>query len=137
MRYAFIAFYSALMILGAWYLQTKKPTMTLEAAPRTSMTGVKGYSVIRITLKIKNIDEEWYCPEVTWYWPNETESSYETLSCPPWEESEYKDRQNISETRYVRFGAGYHNVAVSLSKNGKIIKKINCQVIVRGDEDEV
>lgn len=91
-----------------------RPHLALDYSPKVMFAG----STVRFVAEIRGVvDEEWYCPEVTWTWTDETRSAEES-DCDPWGPGVEAPHRWV---RYVRLGAGAHKVSVTLRKSGRVL----------------
>lgn len=79
-----VRFATALLLLAA--TQPAKPHLAVRSSPRVALANIAiGCAPVLLFAEIKGPeDETWYCPKVSWEWPDGTTSVAES-DCPPFE----------------------------------------------------
>lgn len=109
----------------------KKPKVELRASPRIVQSSPFGQQRVLLTLVITNADEQHWCPEITWEWPNGT-ASVEEGDCPPFDQATPEDLAKKSFSRLVPIilPPGPSTLRVVLRKPGKTVSVAEVSVRV-------
>ena len=113
----------------------KAPALDVRAIPRMAFSPVN----VLVIAELKGGDdlEEYYCPEVEFFWDDGGKSVQEA-DCPPFEPGTKIERRYSAEHYYER--AGNYGVTVILRRAGKVLRKQTFRLNVRaglGDPSEV
>lgn len=104
------------------------PSLRVYASPRISIAVPGEGSVVTVHARIDGVvDEKWYCPTVTFIFPDTTKSERKS-DCPPFEDGEEGDTHWEATRRYP---PGEWNVEVILSKNSKPFARQTAKVYVQ------
>lgn len=107
-----------------------KPRLKVRPSPVMALSDPgTGGAVVTIYARIEGeITEEWYCPEATFLWPDDTKAVRES-DCPPWEAGE---EGPTSWNMARRFPPGEWGVVVELRKAGRVVAREVATVRVAG-----
>lgn len=117
-------------LLSRPVLVIPKPKVELRIHPHVLLQSVSRPKPIILFLRITDTNDELWCPGVRWFWPGGTQS-YEEGDCTPWEETAPADRANQSWTQRVILPPGEWTLAVALEKNGRKLRELAVNVVVR------
>ena len=105
----------------------KRPTLSLRATPRMAFAPVNVF----FTAELTGGDdiEQFYCPEVEWWWGDGGKSVQES-DCPPYEPGVSKiERRFTAEHEFRR--AFVYTVAVTLRRANRTYAKADVKITVR------
>lgn len=113
----------------------KAPALDVRAIPRMAFSPVN----VLVIAELKGGDdlEEYYCPEIEFFWDDGGKSVQEA-DCPPFEPGTKIERRYSAEHYYER--AGNYGVTVTLRRAGKLLRKQTFRLNVRaglGDPTDV
>lgn len=105
------------------------PSLRVYSSPRVALAIPGGGALVTIHARIEGeVNEEWYCPTVTFIFPDDTKMK-RGRDCVPFEERE--DDGDISWEAMRNFPPGDWSVEVTLSKNDKVFVRDFTMVRVR------
>lgn len=105
----------------------KRPTLTLRGTPRMAFSPVNVF----FTAELQGGDdvEQFYCPEVEWWWGDGGKSVQES-DCPPYEPGVTKiERRFTADHEFRR--AFVYTVAVTLRRANRAFAKADVKITVR------
>ncbi len=113
----------------------KHPALDVRAIPRMAFSPVN----VLVIAELRGGEdlEEYYCPEVEFFWDDGGKSVQES-DCPPFEPGTKIERRYSAEHYYER--AGNYGVTVTLRRAGKVLRKQTFRLNVRaglGDPTDV
>lgn len=105
------------------------PSLKVYPSPRVALAIPGGGALVTIHARIEGeMTEKWYCPTVTFIFPDDTKMK-RGRDCTPFEEREDDGDTSWEATR--NFPPGDFTIEVTLSKNDKVFVRESTEVRVR------
>lgn len=108
-----------------------KPQLKVWAQPTIALASIRGAEVMVKVEITGKLTEDFYCPEVSWLWPDET-VSVEESDCVVWEDA-YLDgaKPQVRWERGAVFPEGEWPVTVELRKGGQEGKRRSGKLVAK------
>src|SRR5262245_13983119 len=106
----------------------KGPELSIRVTPRLSLYTVGQAVRVTVTVQIKNINEELWCPATLWDWDDGGAGpSLRESDCQPFEEvaSEELESPVLFTESHIYYGPGRHTITVTLKKGDRVLRRLS------------